>query len=239
MNTRCLMALILSLSYTPFIHAISIEYGSTLCKTSGYICKKIKANDSWSQLFPDKTQRDLLKQLNRMNGFLQSGMTIAIPVDLKNSTDESLSPLPLKMEMIHEKTIMINQKKQAWGAYDRNGKLIRWGAISSGSKRCFESPVGCLTPNGIFRILQKRGKDCKSSSFPQRIDGHIGGAPMPYCMFFMPGYAIHGSNNLPGYPNSHGCIRMFVEDAKWLYDHFTETSSKASLGTKVIIDPFE
>jgi lipoprotein-anchoring transpeptidase ErfK/SrfK len=40
-------------------------------------------------------------------------------------------------------------------------------------------------------------------------------------MFFHRGYALHGSYDVPGYNASHGCVRMFVKDAKWLNQEFT------------------
>lgn len=239
MNRIFLGALILPLIAHQSIHAASIEYGATLCNTPGYVCKKIKSKDSWSSLFPDQAQRNLIRQLNRMNGFLRAGMVMALPLDLNHATQDSLSPFPLKNTNIHENTIIIDQDKQAWGAYSAQGDLIRWGAASSGSKKCFESPNGCLTPAGTFQIFRKHGKDCFSSSLPKRVNGRAGGAYMPYCMFFREGYAIHGSDTLPGYPDSHGCVRIFVEDAKWLYDVFTETRSKNKKGTRVIVYPFK
>ena len=43
-----------------------------------------------------------------------------------------------------------------------------------------------------------------------------GGAKMPYCMFYDGGYAIHGSYEVQGYHASHGCVRTYIEDARWL-----------------------
>lgn len=55
---------------------------------------------------------------------------------------------------------------------------------------------------------------------------------MPYCMFFKGGYAIHASD-VPGYNASHGCVRVFYEDAEWLNREF------ADIGTSVIVRPYE
>ncbi len=48
---------------------------------------------------------------------------------------------------------------------------------------------------------------------------------MPYCMHFSGGYALHGSPTVPGYNASHGCVRLFTEDAKWLNQHFVDIGS--------------
>ena len=61
---------------------------------------------------------------------------------------------------------------------------------------------------------------------------------MPYCMHFFRGYALHGSSTVPGYRASHGCIRMFIEDARWLNEEFIDIPySDEYKGTKVIIEP--
>jgi len=45
------------------------------------------------------------------------------------------------------------------------------------------------------------------------------GSPMPYSIFFLRGYAIHGSYEIKhlGSPASHGCVRLHPSNAKALY----------------------
>ena len=43
---------------------------------------------------------------------------------------------------------------------------------------------------------------------------YLGGLYEPF--FFRGGYAIHGSNSVPAYPASHGCIRTQIADQDWL-----------------------
>lgn len=38
-------------------------------------------------------------------------------------------------------------------------------------------------------------------------------------LYFVGGYAIHGSPYVPDYPDSHGCVRLSDEDQDWLWDH--------------------
>jgi len=42
---------------------------------------------------------------------------------------------------------------------------------------------------------------------PKPPGSHFKGAPMPYYMQIAPGFGLH-AGYLPGYPASHGCIRM-------------------------------
>lgn len=196
-------------------------YGSQLCNTSSqYSCYVVKRGDTWQKLFPDPAERDLIMRINRMNTHLYSGLRITIP----NSNNTNLmdhSPLPEKITPYGRKIIIIDIDDLAFGAYDADGYLQHWGPISGGRGYCPDVGRRCMTPMGKFAIYQKRGAGCVSSKFPVG----KGGAPMPYCMFFHGGYALHGSYTVPGYHDSHGCIRLFVNDAKWLNQNFTVGSS--------------
>ena len=135
-----------------------------------------------------------------------------------------------------EKTIYVSQQKLAFGAYDENGELVWWGPLSPGSGHCKGIAGACHTPTGSFRIIRKQDVDCMSSVFP-RNDGEIGGAEMPYCMHFFLGYALHGSDVLPGYPASHGCVRLFIDDARWLNEEFIDIPRAGGIkGTRVVIE---
>ncbi|WP_454883361.1 L,D-transpeptidase [Sphingomonas oryzagri] len=83
----------------------------------------------------------------------------------------------------------------------RNGVLIGVSTASTGKP-------GHETPTGIFTILQKQ-VDHKSNLYDD--------APMPFMQrLTWTGVAMH-AGNLPGYPASHGCIRLPLAFAKNLY----------------------
>ncbi|KTC78409.1 L,D-transpeptidase [Legionella brunensis] len=210
-------------------------YGSSLCKYPQYACIKVTQGKTWQKLFPDPIQRDLVQRLNRTYNRLWSGKLLAVPKNLSTATLFDLSPFPLKIPPSDSKQIIVDQKKLAWGAYSEQGYLLKWGPISSGSNKCSDSTNSCLTLTGIFEIFGKENEDCVSNAFP----AGIGGAKMPYCMFFHKGFALHGSDDIPGYRASHGCIRMFIQDAKWLNESFvTLYDPKNKLaGTVVIVRP--
>lgn len=212
------------------------RFGETLCKSPDYFCVKIKEGDSWETLFPTEQSRDIVMRVNRMNIQLRPGMTIAIPNHLDQITIYDVSPFPRYIEPSSEKIVYVSQKDLAWGAYNESGELVWWGPISTGSGHC-RSPDGtCLTPTGTFRIIRKQDIYCISTVFPVRENGENGGALMPYCMHFFRGYALHGSEEVPGYRASHGCVRMFIEDARWLNEDFISLPGAGGLiGTRVIV----
>lgn len=212
------------------------RFGETLCQLPDFVCIKVKINENWESLFPDDETRDIVRRVNRMNIRLQAGMIIAVPRNIERLTIYDVSPFPRYIEPEGEKTIFVSQKKLAWAAYDENGELLWWGPISSGSEQCRNVIGGCNTPMGFYRIIRKQDTDCISTAFPRRFNGENGGALMPYCMHFFRGFALHGSEELPGFRASHGCIRMFTEDARWLNEEFVDLPGGSGRGTRVIID---
>jgi len=215
------------------VHAASF-YGTALCGYPQYECIKITSGQSWENLFPDPVQRDLVQRVNRTYNNLWAGREIAIPKNLAHITIFDISPFPLKIEP-GEKQIIVDQEKLAWSAYDAEGNLLMWGPISSGRDKCSDSSKSCRTLTGIFRMFSKENIRCTSDVFPIG----KGGAKMPYCMYFHKGFALHGSDDIPGQRASHGCVRMFIPDAKWLNENFVELSSERNnfMGTKVTVRP--
>jgi hypothetical protein len=210
-------------------------YGTGLCGYPQYNCVKVASGQSWENMFPDPEQRDLVQRINRTYNSLWSGREIAIPLSLSNINMYDVAPFPIKMEGETEKQIIIDQEKLAWAAYDAEGNLVKWGPISSGRDKCSDSNRSCRTLTGIFRVFSKENVNCKSDVFPIG----KGGAKMPYCMYFHKGFALHGSDDIPGVRASHGCVRMFIQDAKWLNENFVELSSERNnfMGTKVTVRP--
>lgn len=202
-----------------FSNFVFAGYGSSLCSNSDrYYCYRVKRGDSWGRLFDNEQQRDLVMRINRINTHIYPGMIIAIPKDLDSDVDPlDYSPFKRQIEAPGTKVIMVSLGKLAFGAYDADGSLEYWGPVSGARGYCPDIHRGCHTPTGRFYIYQKEGPGCKSTKFPVG----RGGAPMPYCMYFHGGFALHGSYEVPGYNASHGCVRMFVHDAEWLNEDFT------------------
>lgn len=203
-------------------------YRYNYCNNPQFYCTQVQKGQTWESLFPDPTQRDVVMRLNRMNTQLMRGMTIAVPKDLQHTTAENISPLSPQISPTGNKLILVEPNLLAWGAYDAEGKLVRWGPMSGGRSWCSDEDKACRTAIGSFAVYDKRGAGCVSSKFPIP----TGGAPMPYCMFFHGGDALHASPEVPGYNASHGCVRIFYDDARWLNQEFIE------LGTTVIVHPY-
>jgi hypothetical protein len=106
-------------------------------------------------------------------------------------------------------TIVISLPQQLLYVY-RNGIRIGASTVSSGKRRY-------RTPTGVFMILQKE------------VEHHSNlydNAPMPFMQrLTWDGVALH-AGHLPGYPASHGCVRLPADFAKTL---FGETKAGATV----------
>jgi lipoprotein-anchoring transpeptidase ErfK/SrfK len=108
---------------------------------------------------------------------------------------------------------IVSIKSQHVTIYDADGWILR-APVSSGTK-------GRETPAGVFTVLQK-DKDHRSNLYDD--------AWMPNMLrITWSGIALHGGP-LPGYPASHGCVRMPYGFAEKLFD-------KVRMGMRVIIAP--
>ena len=122
----------------------------------------------------------------------------------------------------------------------KGGELVGVSVISSGRE-------GFGTTTGNFRIIQK-DRHHKSTLYGDYVDAHSGevvkkdvdinrdrrppgavfdGAKMPFFMRIVGGTGMH-EGFLPGYPASHGCIRM----PGFMAEHYFEN---VSVGTPVTL----
>jgi lipoprotein-anchoring transpeptidase ErfK/SrfK len=98
--------------------------------------------------------------------------------------------------------------------YAYRGDTLVGAATISSAKR------GMVTPLGFWSILEKR---------PFYRSRKYDNAPMPFMQRIDEyGIAFHGGNN-PGYPASHGCIRLPMKFAEKLY-------GLTKIGSKVVIE---
>jgi hypothetical protein len=96
--------------------------------------------------------------------------------------------------------IVVSLPEQRLHVY-RDGRRIALSTISSGKP-------GKETPTGVFPILEKKRKH-RSNLYND--------APMPYMQrLTWDGIALH-AGHLPGYPASHGCIRLPHDFAERLF----------------------
>jgi len=107
--------------------------------------------------------------------------------------------------------LVVSIGSQRLAVYDRNGRVLE-SPISSGQS-------GFETPRGVFAIIE-RNREHYSNLYDD--------APMPNMQrITWSGVAMH-AGQLPGYPASHGCIRLPLGVSERLFE-------MTKLGTRVIV----
>jgi lipoprotein-anchoring transpeptidase ErfK/SrfK len=96
----------------------------------------------------------------------------------------------------------INLSSQRMNVYVDGAPVYSWPV--STARPGYRTPVGTFRPTALVRYH-------RSTIYS--------GSPMPYSIFFLRGYAIHGSYETKylGHPASHGCIRLHPSNAAALY----------------------
>lgn len=96
----------------------------------------------------------------------------------------------------------IDLSQQRMNVYVKGKRQYSWPV--STARRGFRTPVGSFSPTVMRRMHYSR---------------KYYNSPMPHSVFFLGGYAIHGTGAIKrlGRPASHGCVRLHPSNARRLY----------------------
>lgn len=156
--------------------------------------------------------RDRLGMVAFMNGVfiedLSVGDVIVLP-DHFELDPRAYSPFPRIYDGAadFDKLFVIDKKTQTWAAYE-NGRLERWGLVSTGTG-------GSETPSGRFNFNWKEEHRISTLSPPGE-EWHM---RWVFNFHDRRGIHVHQYYALPTTgPASHGCVRLMTADAQWIYD---------------------
>lgn len=121
--------------------------------------------------------------------YLDSALAIPFRADTPNRVEVDLGRQILFLVLDHQLAGVIPVSSANGETYtSHNGKTVT-----------------ARTPEGDFSFYREEDGWYRS---------YLGALYEPF--FFRGGYAIHGSNSVPAYPASHGCIRTQIWDQDWL-----------------------
>lgn len=172
------------------------------------------------------SQLALLEKLNRADvDHLGELPQLVVPESWDDELSYSVLPMRYASADAWPTFLVVYLPGQLFGAYEF-GHLVRWGPVSTGSRN---NP----TSSGRF-ALNWRSRGRASTVDPDWF--------LRWYFNFesREGLAFHVFP-LPGYPASHGCIRLLERDAQWLYEwgqSWSLDSSETRLltpGTPVLI----
>ena len=164
-----------------------------------------------------KPSKYRLAALPLVSFFLLAAMSLLDPSAARRGQpdpDEQQSP-QVTRPMGTPLLALVSLKDQRVTIYDKDGAILH-APVSSGQ-------TGYETPVGIYAVLQK-----EAEHYSNRYDD----ASMPFMQrITWTGVALH-AGALPGYPASHGCIRLPYEFAQRLFP-------LTKLGMRVVVSRYD
>lgn len=164
--------------------------------------KKDSAMAVFNKQFSEEEQYTILA-LNRLDSKNKwRADTLAIP-DKIDHTLMLYSPFPTQLEVLKEvkKMVFFSYPIQAYALYE-NGKLIKWGPTSMG-KKAAQTKRGLMFANWKKELAISTVNSSWKLPFNFNIHNTLGIGWHQY--------------DLPGFPASHSCLRLLMDDAKYLY----------------------
>ncbi len=165
-------------------------------------------------------QFDWLLKINRVDlKHVRTGEALIVPNDL--SDPMALSPFPPRIERLRAvpKMVLVSQRVQAFAAYEA-GLLVRWGPTSTG-KRSTPTPTGLFFTNWKSKEAHSTDDSTWVLKWYSNFDNRRGVAFHLY--------------ELPGFPASHACARLMIDDAQWIYD-WTNAWVLSKGGKEIVAD---
>ena len=150
-----------------------------------------------------ESQFALLEKLNRADlKHLEQLREVVVPESWATNCRTACCRCAIRRAIRGRRSWLSTCRVSLFGAYEF-GNLVRWGPVSSGSRN---NP----TSAGSFAL------NWRSTGRASTVD------PDWFMRWYFnfgnrEGLAFH-AYSLPGYPASHGCIRLLERDAQWLFE---------------------
>ena len=172
------------------------------------IPKEKKMRDSMFSVFAKKyneRERYAILALNRLDSRSKwNADTLVVPKEI-DTTLMSYSPFPMQIDVLSgvKKFVIFSYPIQAYAVYT-NGTLVKWGPTSMGKK-------SAQTKRGLTFANWKKKLAISTVKSEWKL-------PYNFNIWNTEGIGWH-QYDLPGYPASHSCLRLLMNDAKWLYNY--------------------
>jgi len=144
---------------------------------------------------PDESTRHAITAFQKVEGRKRTGTMSAADLKALRAAQRPLARYPTDRAHVE-----VDLTRQVLFYVDDAGTVSHIIPVSSGNGKRFRDEGQwkvASTPRGLFNVGLKINGAKKSSL-----------GTLYYPSYFLGGLAIHGSNSIPVYPDSHGCVRV-------------------------------
>ena len=144
---------------------------------------------------PDASTRHAIMAFQKVEGLKRTGTISAADLKALRAAQRPIPRYPKSPAHIE-----VDLTRQVLFYVDESATVTRILPISSGNGKRFRDEgmwKVANTPRGLYNVGLKINGAKKSSL-----------GLLYYPSYFLGGLAIHGSNSIPAYPDSHGCVRV-------------------------------
>jgi hypothetical protein len=173
-------------------------------RRASYTLLPVVSMENWLKLEKqlDSARVATLLKVNRLDrAHVRDRDTLVVPDSVTGFI--ALSPFPgeLPAHRALHKLLLVSLRVQAFAAYD-SGRLSRWGPTSTGRK-------SLPTPPALYHTNWKDRERISTFNDEWKLEWYVN-------LHNFLGISLH-LYDLPGYPASHSCVRLALDDAQWLY----------------------
>lgn len=165
------------------------------------ISQKGEGKNAYDSL--DANQKKVVAAINRVDEANISNLDTLVIPNAFAADYMQYSPFPFGVKEFRQirKIIFFSYPAQAFGAYEY-GRLVKWGPTSLGKE-------SAQTPTGLFYANWKAEETISTVDDEWKLKWNFNIANKE-------GVGWH-QYAMPGYPASHSCLRLYEDDAKYLY----------------------
>lgn len=158
----------------------------------------------------DDANRQAIIAFQKLAGLPRTGKLSDSTIARISEASASPAMLPTAHDQLHAQHIEVDLDHQVLFVVDPQDQVNRILPVSTGSGQLFDDSskgkVYARTPRGNFKVYNKVS-GWKKSPLGLLFDP----------MYFTGGFAVHGANDVPAKPASHGCIRIPMFAAAEMY----------------------
>jgi L,D-transpeptidase ErfK/SrfK len=214
MNRRFFISSAAALAVSPSLLYASPAYNDYAAELADRFpgrARIVRSGQTWQSLYGKRA--NIARFYNRQNVALEARQVVVNPPTGRAWGD--FLPQSARIRTDEAYHLVVDPGTYSFVLYE-SGQAVHFGAAVCGAAWCEDVGRRCQTPSGNFPVSEIAGPNRRSSKYPVIEAAEGKGALMPYYLrLTKSGVGVH-ARYIRGRHETHGCIGVFYDDAKWL-----------------------